>query len=275
MAGLIVLTAHPGLRTPRRLVDAGRDLGVDVRLVHPAEAGAARRVAGARLLARPGTFSLLSVLRAHRRLAAAGAAPLQPRRALIAACDQWRTLVRAAAAGLRVPATLLVRRPSELAAALARVPGPPWFVKGRRGSQGTQVLLAATRDEAVRAGHLFWGIGASCLVQEDLRPRGRIERHLVVGGRLLASAVARPAPGEFRSNVHRGGRLVPVGPGSARAVPLAVAAVSVLGLPFAAVDAVGARDPLLIEVNASPGLHALERSTGRDLARELLGALLR
>jgi len=35
-----------------------------------------------------------------------------------------------------------------------------------------------------------------------------------------------------------------------------------VGLPFAAVDAIGGRAPELLEVNASPGLEALEAATG-------------
>jgi ribosomal protein S6--L-glutamate ligase len=266
---LVVLTAHPHLNTPRRLLEAGERAGIAVALRRPGDRDAPER--GARiLLARLGTFSLVAVLREHRRLVARGAEPLQSRRALLDACDQWRTLRRAAAADLPIPATALVRRPAELRAALARIGGPPWFVKGRRGSQGTHVLLAATLDEAIRAAHLFWGTGGSCLIQEDLRARGPIERHLVAGRRVLASAIARPAPGEFRSNAHRGGRFQELPSRGAAAVGLALAAVAALGLPCAAVDAIGGESPALLEVNASPGIEALERATGRDLAAELL-----
>jgi ribosomal protein S6--L-glutamate ligase len=271
------VTAHPELYTPRRLEAAGRQTGIRVECRVPARGRRDDRLRGgadATLLARPGTFSLLSVLREHRRLAALGARPLQSRRALLDACDQARTLERAREAGLPTPPTALLRRPAELRPALERIPGPPWFVKGRRGSQGTQVLLARNQEEAARAGLLFWGAGASCLLQQDLRGLGCIERHLVVFGRVLACAIARPAPGEHRSNLHRGGTLEAIEPEGSSAAALALAARSALDLPFVAVDAIGEREPVLLEVNASPGLFGLERATGRNLALPLLAALL-
>ncbi len=269
----IVLTSHPTLRTPRRLVDAGRRLGIAVELREPPPRAAPDSAAGALLLARPGTFSFVPLLREHRRLVVAGADPLQPRRALLDAGDKLRTLARARSAGLAVPPTVVVRHPSQLRPALSLVAGPPWILKARRGSQGAQVVLAASVDDAVRAAHLFWGTGASFLLQPDLRALGDVERHLVVHDRVVASAIARPAPGEFRSNAHRGGRFCAIAPGSTPAAALALRALQAVGLPLAAVDTIGEREPLLLEVNASPGLEALERATGRDLATPLLETL--
>lgn len=283
-AVLLLLTAHPELHAPRRLAEAAARLGLAFEFVTPdpwrADAGAEGRAArGARatrsalLVARPGPFTLVDVLRTHRRLTRAGLRAAQSRGALLDACDQERTLRRLARAGLPLPATRLVRRPDEIAAALAAVPGPPWFVKGRRGSQGSQVLLAATRDEAARLVHLLWGTGAAPLVQQDLRATGRVERHLVVGGEVLASAVAIPAAGEFRTNAHRGGRFEPIDPRSSRAAALALRATAAIALPFAAVDTIGSLAPVVLDVNASPGLEALEAATGRDLATPIVAAL--
>jgi ribosomal protein S6--L-glutamate ligase len=283
-AVLLLLTAHPELHAPRRLAAAAAELGLDFEFVAPdpwrvaagAERGGVRVTRAARgglLVARPGPFTLVAVLRTHRRLTRAGLRAAQTRAALLDACDQARTLRRLARAGLPVPATRLVRRPGEITTALAAIPGPPWIVKGRRGSQGSQVLLAASRDEAVRLVHLLWGTGAAPLVQQDLRATGRVERHLIAGGELLASAVALPAAGEFRTNAHRGGRFEALDPRSSRAAGLALRATAALALPFAAVDTIGSHAPVVLDVNASPGLEALEAATGRDLATPIVAAL--
>ncbi|MBL8841409.1 MAG: hypothetical protein JNL90_07760 [Planctomycetes bacterium] len=270
----LLLTNEPELPTPRRLAAAARALGATVTLVRPRDPPPRARLAGARLLARPGTFSRPAVLRAWRTLVTAGALPLQTRRALSVAGDQWLTLVAAARAGIACPPTRLIRRPGELPAALAELSGRSWFVKGRRGSQGTHVVRVADCPEALHVGHLFWGSGQSFLLQADRSDRGPIERHLVVAGRVIASARAIPAPGEYRSNAHRGGRFEPRPLAATSAGALAVAAVAAVGLPFAAVDAIGGERPELLEVNASPGLEALEAATGRDLAGEVMAALL-
>ena len=280
---LLIVTAHRELHASRRLAEAAAALGVPLEFVAPdpwwrrAEAPRAggSGPAGARAVARPGPFTLVAVLRTVRRLARAGVTVAQTRRALLDACDQWRSLRRLVAAGIAVPATRLVRRPDELAAALEQVPGPPWFVKGRRGSQGSQVRLAADRAEAARWAGLFWGTGASLLVQEDLRGHGPVERHLVVGDAVVASAVALPARGEFRTNAHRGGRFVAIAPGArGRSAGLAVRATRAVGLPFAAIDVIGGDAPRVLDVNASPGLEALEAATRRDLATPIVAALV-
>ena len=274
---LLLLTPHPELATPRRLIAAARSLGVDAHVVRAAapRLGTAELLAsGRRLLTRPGSFSLVAILRAHRGWVRAGATPLQGRQALLDACDQWRTLVRSAAFGVPCVPARLIRHPSEIDAALDAFAPGPWFVKGRWGSQGTQVLFAAERAAARRHALLFWGVGASCLIEPDLRTTGRVERHLVVGGRVVASAIAHPAAGETRSNAHRGGRFEPIVPGSSPAAEVARRAVLALGLPLGAVDTIGVRAPRLLEVNASPGIEALERATGADLATTILATLL-
>jgi len=286
---LLLLTGHPELHAPRRLAQAAAALGVSCEFVAPdrwwaaarrgpdganSSAAAARDLAGAALIARPGPFQLIAILRTHRRLAESGAVALQSRRALLDACDQWRSWCRLARAGVALPRTGLVRHAAEIDSALARVPGPPWFLKGRRGSQGSHVVLATTPCDARRVAHLFWGTGASVLLQEDRRASGRVERHFIVAGRVVASAIAHPAPGEHRTNAHRGGRFEMIDPTESRAADVARRATAAIGLPFAAVDTIGGSEPVVLDVNASPGFEALEAASGRDLARELIASLL-
>ncbi len=272
---ILILSSDPELPTPRRLAESARALGATVTLLLPTAALPRHdRLIGAKLIARPGTFSRTAVLRAWRSLVQSGATPLQSRRALAIAGDQWLTLAAARSVGIKVPPTLLIRRAHELPAALDALGRAPWFLKGRRGSQGTHVIRVADRTEALHVGHLFWASGQSFLVQADRSALGPVERHLVAAGRVLASARAFPAAGEYRSNAHRGGRFEPQPTHATTAAQLAVAAVAAVGLPFGAVDAIGGREPELLEVNGSPGLEALELATGRDLASELLVALL-
>jgi len=274
---LLIVTSHPRLHAPRRLAEAAAARRIAVEFVAPLDPRAPDRALpparGALLLARPGPFALVRVLRTWRELVRRGAQPLQSRRALLVACDQWRTLRAAARAGLAHPPTRLIRRPGEIAAAFAELGDACGWIKGRRGSQGSHVARVASRDEALRVGHLYWGAGQSFLLQADRAAAGPVERHFVIGDRVVAAARALPAAGEFRSNAHRGGRFVAIEPRAAAAAELAVAALAAVGLPFGAVDAIGATRPELLEVNASPGFEALEAATGRDLAGLLLDAL--
>jgi ribosomal protein S6--L-glutamate ligase len=77
--------------------------------------------------------------------------------------------------------------------------------------------------------------------------------------------------GEFRSNLHRGGKAkkVQLSPEYRRA---AVAAARVLGLRMAGVDLIESRDgAMVMEVNSSPGLEGIQVATDVDVA----GAVIR
>ena len=91
-------------------------------------------------------------------------------------------------------------------------------------------------------------------------------RCLVIGDKVVAAMKRQALPGEFRSNLHRGGSasLVKITPAE-RAT--AVQAARVMGLNVAGVDILRSdRGPLVMEVNSSPGLEGIESATGKDVA---------
>jgi len=127
--------------------------------------------------------------------------------------------------------------------------------------------LSASRGvvEALR------GLYAQFLVQEFVaEAKGADLRCLVVGDRVVA-AMRRKAPkGDFRSNLHRGGTAAPARPTRAER-QLAVSAAKVLGLELAGVDMVRSpAGPLVLEVNASPGLEGIEEVSGVDVAAHIV-----
>jgi ribosomal protein S6--L-glutamate ligase len=73
-------------------------------------------------------------------------------------------------------------------------------------------------------------------------------------------------PGEFRSNLHRGGTATKVTLNAAE-TDTAIRAAKVMGLNVAGVDLLRSRrGPLVLEVNSSPGLEGIEDTTGIDVA---------
>ena len=77
----------------------------------------------------------------------------------------------------------------------------------------------------------------------------------------------RQAPkGDFRSNLHRGGSAKGA-KASLAEQDAAIRAARVLGLGVAGVDLIRSRrGPLVLEVNASPGLEGIEDASGVDVA---------
>ena len=77
-------------------------------------------------------------------------------------------------------------------------------------------------------------------------------------------------PGEFRSNLHRGGK--------GDAVVLlrtyrsgAIRAAKAMGLEVAGVDMLEGRGgPKILEINSSPGLEGIERASGVDVATAIV-----
>ena len=98
-------------------------------------------------------------------------------------------------------------------------------------------------------------------------------RALVVGGRVIAAIRRTAAAGEFRANLHLGGTAAAETLHPAEAL-LARRAAAVAGLDVAGVDLVRSHaGPLVIEVNASPGLEGVETATGVDVADAIVARL--
>ena len=110
-------------------------------------------------------------------------------------------------------------------------------------------------------------VKANILVQEFIKESsGSDLRCLVVGGKVIAAMERTAPPGEFRSNLHRGGsaQLVKLSPAERRT---AIKAATAMGLNVCGVDILRSdRGPLVMEVNSSPGLQGIEKATGRDVA---------
>jgi len=88
----------------------------------------------------------------------------------------------------------------------------------------------------------------------------------VIGNQVVAAIERVAKEGDFRSNLHRGGKAYPVAI-TPQERQIAVKAAATLGLEVAGVDILRAhRGPLVMEVNASPGLEGIETSSGLNIA---------
>ena len=196
-----------------------------------------------------------------------GSYPLNESVAITRARDKLRSLQLLARQGIDLPITGFAHSPDDTGDLIELVGGAPLVVKLVEGTQGIGVVLAETRRAAESVIDAFRGLNAHITVQEYVREaQGSDVRCTVVGGRVVAAIERQAKPGEFRSNLHRGGtaRKVTI---TAVERAIAVKAASTLGLDVAGVDILRAeRGPLVMEVNASPGLEGVETTTGLDIA---------
>ena len=196
-----------------------------------------------------------------------GSYPLNESVAITRARDKLRSLQLLAKQGIDLPVTGFAHSPDDTSDLIDMVGGAPLVVKLVEGTQGIGVVLAETRQAAESVIDAFRGLNAHILVQEYIKEaKGRDIRCLVVGDEVVAAIERQAKPGDFRSNLHRGGVAHQVAITDLER-EVALKAASTLGLDIAGVDILRAdRGPLVMEVNASPGLEGIENTSGVDIA---------
>ncbi len=172
---------------------------------------------------------------------------------------------------LQIPTTGFANSPSDTDDLIEMVGGAPLIVKLLEGAQGRGVVLAETRKAAESVINAFKSLQANLLVQEFVKEAdGKDIRCFVVNGKVIASIQRQAPPGEFRANVHLGGKASTVKI-TTEERKLAIQAAKVLGLKVAGVDIIrSSKGPLLLEVNSSPGLEGIENATGKDVAGAMI-----
>ena len=202
-----------------------------------------------------------------RQFEMCGSYPLNESAAITRTRDKLRSLQLLAREGIDMPVTGFASSPDDTQDLIARVGGAPLVVKLVEGTQGIGVVLAETRQAAESVIDAFRGLNAHILVQEFIKEaEGRDIRCLVIGNQVVAAIERVAKEGDFRSNLHRGGTAHPVAI-TQQERQIAVQAAATLGLDVAGVDILRAhRGPLVMEVNASPGLEGIERCCELNIA---------
>jgi ribosomal protein S6--L-glutamate ligase len=181
--------------------------------------------------------------------------------------DKLRSLQLLSRKGIGMPRTGFASHPDRIDDLIKNVGGAPVVIKLLEGTQGIGVVLADTAKAAESIIEAFMGLKADILVQEYIEEAGGADiRCLVVGGKVIAAMKRQGAPGEFRSNLHRGGSasLVRLSPAERKT---AVDAAKTMGLNMCGVDILRSKNgPMVMEVNSSPGLEGIETATSKDVA---------
>ncbi len=194
-----------------------------------------------------------------------------PAQALLQARDKLRCLQQLAARGLDVPRTAFISEGEDLVPLIESVGGLPVVIKLLESTHGIGVLLAETYRSAASTVEAFQRLRERVLVQEFIREAGGADiRALVVAGEVVAAMKRQAREGEFRSNLHRGGSASPEALTEAETEAVTTA-VQAMGLDIAGVDLLRSRrGPLIMEVNASPGLEGIETITGVSVADRII-----
>ncbi len=181
--------------------------------------------------------------------------------------DKLRSTQLLARRGIGLPVTGFAHSTMYTHDLIEMVGGAPLVVKLLEGTQGIGVVLAETEKGGESVIEAFKGLKANILVQEFIKEaKGSDIRCFVVGEKVVAAMMRTSKEGDFRSNLHRGGTSKTV-----RITPeersTAVRSAKIMGLNVAGVDMLRSNHgPVVMEVNSSPGLEGIEKSTELDVA---------
>ncbi|MDF2437658.1 MAG: alpha-L-glutamate ligase [Bacteroidota bacterium] len=281
---IAILSRGPKLYSTRRLVEAAEQRGHEVvvidhlKCVLVIEKGNPHIFLGGKeitgidaVIPRIGTsvtFYGAAVVRQFEQMKVFSSVESQ---ALVRSRDKLRSLQLLAKAGIGMPKTAFASAPKNIDNVLEQVGGAPVVIKLLEGTQGIGVILAETHKSAKSVIESFLALKANILVQEFIKEAGGADiRAFIVDGKIVGAMKRQGLPGEFRSNLHRGG--------SANVIELtkeeretAIKAAKKLGLAIAGVDMLqSSRGPLVMEVNSSPGLEGIEGATGVDIAAKII-----
>jgi ribosomal protein S6--L-glutamate ligase len=265
--GFLLLSPWSGEPTSKRIDEAARDLGLGCRIETFAD-GSRRDPSpvppGMPVLPRIGQRSLETGLSRLAALERGGARPLNPSTAIERAKRKGELAF--------LPGLGIGRPRSALLAPGDPIPSGidfPFVAKSPRGARGSGVHRI---DSPADWQALGAGSDTPWLIERFVSPDRRREwRVLVLQGDAFASSERAPAPGEFRSNRALGGRQWD-SPAPSDLLEVARRAAAAFGLGLAGIDLLVERDgePLVVDVNDSPGLVGISRALGRDLAGELI-----
>jgi ribosomal protein S6--L-glutamate ligase len=200
-----------------------------------------------------------------------GVFPTNDSQAIARSRDKLRTLQIMARDGIGLPVTGYAHSTKDINGLLDTVGSSAFVIKLIEGTQGMGVVLAETRSAAESVIGAFRQLDANILVQEYIAEAGGADiRAFVVGERVVAAMRRQGPPGEFRSNLHRGGSAAKI-----RLTPeersMAVRAAKAVGLNVAGVDLLRSNHgPLVMEVNSSPGLEGIEAASEVDVAGKIV-----
>ena len=277
---IAILSRNPRLYSTRRLVEAGTQRGHEVRVIDTLRAymniatdkpqihyrGQALEGFDA-VIPRIGASVTRYGCAVLRQFEMMGVFPLNESVAISRSRDKLRALQLLSRKGIGLPVTGFAHSPDDVPDLIQMVNGAPLVIKVLEGTQGIGVVLCETQKAAESVIEAFMGLKQDIMVQEYIKEAGGADiRCLVIGDKVIASMKRQAKPGEFRSNLHRGGTasLIKITPEERST---AVRAAKVMGLRVAGVDILrSAHGPLVMEVNSSPGLEGIETTSGIDIA---------
>ncbi len=281
---IVLLASNPDLYSNKRIIEAGEELGHDMHFINIRQCymnisslnPEVRYRGGERLVVdavipriKPSmTFYGCAVT---RQFLSTGAYCLNDSISIARSRDKLRSLQILSDNGIPMPTTGFANSPVDTIEIIEMAGGAPVVIKLLEGTQGRGVVLAETKKAAESVINAFKSLRANILVQEFIREaNGKDIRCFVIDGKVVGAIEREAAAGEFRANLHLGGKASEVKITSVER-KIAIGSAKAMGLKAAGVDMIRSREgPKVLEINSSPGLEGIEEITGKDIAKLMI-----
>jgi len=191
--------------------------------------------------------------------------------ALLKTRDKLTCFQLLASEDIDIPKSVIANNPLVIREMLQKIKNYPKIIKLVDGTHGLGVILSENQSNAESILEAFQKFRQRIIIQEYIREsRGSDIRLFVIDDEVVGAMMRQAPPGEFRSNLHRGASAMRIEP-TAKEREIAIKATRILGLQIAGVDMLRSRrGPLILEVNASPGLEGIETVTRLDIAGRMI-----
>jgi len=132
------------------------------------------------------------------------------------------------------------------------------------------VMVMESKEAAESTIETMQTLHQQILIEKFLKNPGEDIRGILAGDEIIASYKRIAATGEFRANIHAGGRGKPfkLTPEMEEAVFKSAKAI---GARICAVDMLESKGrPSVLEININPGLQGIEKATGINVAKRMI-----
>ncbi|MDC0708367.1 RimK family alpha-L-glutamate ligase [Stigmatella sp. ncwal1] len=280
---ITILSRSASIPSTRRLAEAGRARGHQVRVLNPSRVemhldGRKPSLYYKRKTLAPGDLVIpriaLSInsygLAVVNQFGMCGVPLMNTAQAIAQSRNKMRSLQLLSANGIDIPATVMAREAADLKEMVGLVGGVPVLVKLLQGQEKHGVMVCESLQSLEAALEAVLGLGHNLVVQQYVKSTGQDVRVLVVGGHAVAAVWRRPKVGRLSRTLIKGARLEGVELTEAWR-GAAERTARLVGLEVAAVDLLDVKGhPKVFEVNSSPALTEMEVASGMDLATPII-----
>ena len=195
--------------------------------------------------------------------------------AILQTRDKWTCSQLLSRFNVPIPKTIFGSS-SNLEYLLSNFKNEPVIIKILEGTHGNGVILADNYLSALSTIETLKTAGVKFLLQEYIEESmGTDLRVIVVDGKVVCAMKRQSKDGDFRSNLHRGGSSTKINLSyeeenialrAARAMKLGVCGIDILQ---------SSRGPLVLEINSSPGLEGIEKTTEVNISEKIISYIER